>query len=71
METLTLEEINKLIADAGSDVVAETVEFRQINASNEGQYRITYAVDGEEVTNSIFILQNEDGSFRASVNTLL
>ena len=71
METLTLEEINKLIADAGSDVVAETVEFRQINASNEGQYRITYAVDGEEVVNSIFILQNEDGSFRASVNTLL
>ena len=71
MENLTLEEINQLILEAGAEVVAKTSEFRQINASNEGQYRITYDVDGEEVTNTIFILQNEDGSFRASVNTLL
>ena len=71
MENLTLEQINQLILEAGAEVVAKTSEFRQINASNEGQYRITYDVDSEEVTNTIFILQNEDDSFRASVNTLL
>jgi hypothetical protein len=71
MENLTLEQINGLIAAAGGTVVATTSEFRQINASNEGQYRITYDVDSEEVTNTIFVTQKEDGSFRASINTLI
>lgn len=70
MENLTLEQINELIVAAGGIVVAKTSEFRQINASNEGQYRITYDLDGEEITNSIFVIQKEDGSFRASINTL-
>ena len=65
MENLSLEEINKLIADAGSEVVAETAEFRQINASNEAQYRITYG----DITNNIFVIE-KDGNFVASVNTL-
>jgi thiamine biosynthesis lipoprotein ApbE len=70
LENLSLEEINSLIANAGSSVVAKTSEFRQINASNEGQYRITYDANGVEITNAIFITQKEDGSFRVSVNSL-
>jgi hypothetical protein len=87
MENLTLAEINQLIVEAGGIVVAETAEFRQINASGEASYRITYAVPNvvrqqnaegaiEEVasdttTNTIFITQKEDGGFRASINSLL
>ena len=87
MENLTLAEINQLIVEAGGTVVAETAEFRQINASGEASYRITYDVpsvirqqgtDGniEEVasdttTNTIFITAKENGGFRASINSLL
>lgn len=71
MENLTLEQINELIVAAGGNVVAKTIEFRQINASNEGQYRITYDVNGEEVTNTIFVTQKENGSFKVSINTLI
>ena len=87
MENLTLAEINQLIVEAGGTVVAETAEFRQINASGEASYRITYpgssAVmqmnsDGEmeeitsnTTTNTIFVTAKEDGGFRASINSLL
>lgn len=68
MENLTLEEINELIAKAGANnIVADSAEFRQINASNEAHYRITYG----SANNSIFIIQREDGKLRASINTLL
>ena len=68
MENLTLEEINELIARAGANnIVADSAEFRQITASNEAQYRITYG----GANNSIFIVQREDGKLRASINTLL
>lgn len=86
MENLTLTEINQLIIEAGGTLVAETAEFRQINASGEAAYRITYPgasiirernSEGEIVetpsditTNTIFITAKEDGSFRASINSL-
>lgn len=87
MENLTLAEINQLIVEAGGTVVAETSEFRQINASGEASYRITYpgaglvmqmTASGEmeptvtnTITNTIFITQKEDGGFMASINSLL
>ena len=87
MENLTLAEINQLIVEAGGTVVAETAEFRQINASGEASYRITYAapsvirqqnaegqmeeVASDTTTNTIFITQKEDGGFRSSINSLL
>lgn len=87
MENLTLEEINQLIVEAGGSVVAETAEFRQINASGEAAYRITYPGAGlvvqmnatgemepvvtDTITNTIFITAKENGGFRASINSLL
>jgi hypothetical protein len=87
MENLTLAEINQLIVEAGGAVVAETAEFRQINASGEASYRITYPgpstvaqinsggeteeITSDTTTNTIFITQKEDGGFRASINSLL
>ena len=86
MENLTLEEINQLIIEAGGSVVAETAEFKQINASGEASYRITYDVpsvvivqnaegEPEEVasdktTNTIFITAKEDGAYKAGINSL-
>lgn len=86
MENLTLEEINQLIAEAGGSVVTETVEFRQINASGEASYCITYDVpsvvivqnaDGEpeevasdKTTNTIFITAKEDGGYKAGISSL-
>ena len=87
MENLTLAEINQLIVEAGGTTVAETSEFRQINASGEASYRITYPgpslvmqlnsagemepVASDTTTNTIFITAKEDGGFRASINSLL
>jgi hypothetical protein len=42
LNNLTLEEINKLFIDAGTTIQAHTAEFKQINASNEAQYAVTY-----------------------------
>ena len=86
MENLTLDEINQLIVEAGGSVVAETAEFRQVNASGEASYRITYdvpsvvivhneggepeEVNSDKTTNTIFITAKEDGSFKANINTL-
>jgi|688.fasta_scaffold102623_4 hypothetical protein len=87
MENLTLSEINQLIVEAGGAVVAETAEFRQINASGEASYRITYPgsstvmqmnsegsmeeITSDTTTNTIFVTAKEDGGFRASINSLL
>lgn len=86
MENITLSQINQLIAEAGGTIVATTAEFRQINASGEAAYRITYdvpsvvtrqnaerlmeTVASDITTNTIFITAKEDGSFRASINSL-
>ena len=86
MENLTLAEINQLIVEAGGSVVAETAEFRQINASGEASYRITYDVPSvvrrqnaegqveeihsDKTTNTIFVTQKESGGFKASINSL-
>jgi len=86
MENLTLAEINQLIVEAGGTVVAETSEFRQINASGEASYRITYdapsivrqqdaegqmqEVASDKTTNTIFVTQRESGGFKASINSL-
>lgn len=86
MENLTLLEINQLIVEAGGTVVAETAEFRQINASGEAAYRITYPgasvirqqnaegefeeISSDTTTNTIFVTAKEDGGFRAGINSL-
>lgn len=87
MENLTLEEINQLIVEAGGSIVAETVEFRQINASGEASYRITYDVPSvvtrqdeegkpyefasDKTTNTVFITAKADGGYKAGISSLL
>lgn len=72
MESLTLQQINELIVNAGGEnFVATSATFSQITASNEAMYKITYNVNDEVYKNNIFVIQKEDGSFQASINTLL
>jgi len=52
VDNFTLEEINQMLVDAGESVQATSARFIQINASNEGQYEVTY---GEGLTNHIFV----------------
>lgn len=61
---LTLEDINQLLVEAGSDVVATSSSFVQINASNEAQYLITHA-GGED---HVFISQDALYNFHLMIN---
>ena len=71
METLSLEQVNELLVEAGSPYAAISSEFKQITASNEAQYRIAYILNDEEVTNNVFVVLKEDGNFRVNINTLI
>ena len=70
--TLTLDEINQMIIDAGSAVVATSAIFIQMNASNEAQYEVTYWSDivNQNVTNHVFIDNDIDGDLRLQTNDL-
>jgi len=70
LTTLTLEQINEMIVDAGSDVVATDAKFIQINASDEAQYEVTYFsnVVNETITNHVFIDIDPDGDPRLQIN---
>lgn len=62
MENLTLAEINQLLVDGGFEVQVDTAEFKQINASNEAQYAVTYN-GGKK--NHVFVYML-DGTYEAS-----
>jgi hypothetical protein len=70
LSTLTLEQINEMIVDAGSDVVATDAKFIQINASDEAQYEVTYfsPVVNENITNHVFVDIDPDGDPRLQIN---
>lgn len=70
LSTLTLEQINEMIVDAGSDVVATSAVFVQINASDEAQYEVTYFsnVVNENITNHVFVDIDPDGDPRLQIN---
>ena len=42
LTTLNLEQINWLIDEAGSELTALSVNFVEVNASDEAHYKITY-----------------------------
>lgn len=70
LTTLTLEQINEMIVDAGSDVVANDAKFIQINASDEAQYEVTYwsSVVERTITNHVFIDIDPDGDPRLQID---
>lgn len=63
LSTLTVAQINELIADAGSAVQVDEARFLQKNASDEYQYEVIYfsAVTNSLVTNHVFIDYDLDG----------
>lgn len=72
LSTLSVEQINELIADAGSAVQVDTANFIQLNASDEYQYEVTYysVVTESNVTNHVFIDIDIDGDPRLQINDL-
>lgn len=72
LSTLSVEQINELIADAGSAVQVDTANFVQLNASDEYQYEVTYysVVTESNVTNHVFIDIDIDGDPRLQIDDL-
>lgn len=72
LSTLSVEQINELIADAGSAVQVDTANFIQLNASDEYQYEVTYysVVTESNVTNHVFIDIDIDGDPRLQIDDL-
>ena len=72
LSTLTVEQINELIADAGEAIQVDTAKFIQLNASDEYQYEVTYysVVTESEVTNHVFVDIDIDGDPRLTINDL-
>jgi len=70
LTTLTLEQINEMIVEAGSAIVATDAKFIQVNASDEAQYEVTYwsPVVEETITNHVFIDIDIDGDPRLQLN---
>lgn len=62
MDNLTIDEINQLLIDAGETVQVDSIEFIQINASDEAQYAVTY---GEGRVNHVFVYEL-DGTYEIS-----
>ena len=67
MVSLTLEEINQLMADGGYDVVFDSAVFLMTNASNEAVYDVS--VNGIDVPEHVYIREYE-GIYRISYNPL-
>jgi len=72
LSTLSVEQINELIADAGSAVQVDSANFIQLNASDEYQYEVTYysVVTESNVTNHVFIDIDIDGDPRLQIDDL-
>lgn len=72
LSTLTVAQINELVADAGEAIEVDTALYIQRNASDEYQYEVTYfsAVANTEVTNHVFVDVDIDGDVRLELNDL-
>lgn len=71
LSTLTVDNVNWLIEEAGSPIRVDSVTFIQINASDEHQYEVDYnSPDYGPVTNHVFIDIDEDGDPRAQIDDL-
>jgi len=70
LTTLNLEQINWLIDEAGSELTALSVNFVEVNASDEAHYKITYfsvPQDGN-VEDNVFVDFDLQGDPRAQIN---
>ena len=68
LSSLTVEQVNWLIDDAGIDIVVDGARYLELNASTEYMYEVTYnsVGTGSYVTNHAFIdldLQNDPRLF--------
>lgn len=71
LETLTVDQVNFLIEEAGSDIRVTEASFIQINASDEYQYEVEYISPGYgPVTNHVFIETLPDGEPSLSIDDL-
>ena len=72
LTTLTIDQLNQLIDDAGSEVVVDSAIYVGQNASNEFQWEVTYfsPQTNTNVTNHVFIDYDLDGDPFLSINDL-
>lgn len=72
LAALTIDQINYLLDDAGEDIVVDSAQFVQLNASDEYQYEVTYdsPVANTNVTNHVFIDLDDDDDPRITINDL-
>jgi len=71
LETLTVDQVNFLIEEAGSDIRVTEANFIQINASDEYQYEVEYiSPNYGPVTNHVFVEILPDGEPSLAIDDL-
>ena len=73
LTSLTVEQINWLIVEAGETIEVDGVRFLELNASNEYQYEVTYESVGAQtyVVNHAFVDIDLQGDPRLMIHDMV